>query len=389
MSSQSQFFTFTLWGEDFDLFQKRVESKMVEPTPMIGKFIKWIKYQEEVSESQGHHLQGVLQMECKKTINFLRKYLSAKAHFEICRNVWAAKAYVEKEMTRVPGGRSLELGTLRTPGRGRSAATYDDNRAKKLRSVIDMKKTQGNSYIRDIINDNLELASAVDEAEKLMKREQYYEVQEQMKIRASGIKETFYPWQQLLWRILEKTPCDRTVFWVWDPIGATGKTEFRTTYLTLHPDTTCLISNGKKTDMLHAASQKEVRKVIFIDLPRTLVRVQDDEVTSSVNFDAIEELKNGTFTSNKYDSKTIMGTCPHVVCFANFAPPDVTKLSLDRWRIMQVDHETKKGVFKKVSPAAQPGPLDQYLIDDPVLCPDCGANERDEEEHYVTCKKFE
>ena len=55
----------------------------------------------------------------------------------------------------------------------------------------------------------------------------------------------------------------------------------------------------------------------------------------------MEDLKNGTFNVDKYSSKVVNGLPPHLVCMATQLPPDLSQLSLDRWRIIKIDSHTK------------------------------------------------
>lgn len=73
---------------------------------------------------------------------------------------------------------------------------------------------------------------------------------------------------------------------------------------------------------------------------------EDGTQNSFVNFTAIEELKNGTFISTKYNTKRMRGPSPHVVIFANFEP-DYTVLSKDRWIIGEIDPHGKTIEFKR------------------------------------------
>ena len=55
-----------------------------------------------------------------------------------------------------------------------------------------------------------------------------------------------------------------------------------------------------------------------------------------VSYEAIESVKDMFFYSGKYEGGAICGNCPHVLVFANH-PPDTSKMSIDRWNIVQID----------------------------------------------------
>jgi hypothetical protein len=52
----------------------------------------------------------------------------------------------------------------------------------------------------------------------------------------------------------------------------------------------------------------------------------------------MENVKDGLFFSTKYESGMVRYNPPHVIVFAN-VPPDVTKMSADRWVIKEIGPE--------------------------------------------------
>jgi hypothetical protein len=68
-------------------------------------------------------------------------------------------------------------------------------------------------------------------------------------------------------------------------------------------------------------------RVIFIDCPRTRLEF--------LQYDFFEEVKNGLVFAQKYDSNILTFAVPHVVVLLN-EQPDMTKLSLDRYNIINV-----------------------------------------------------
>lgn len=152
-------------------------------------------------------------------------------------------------------------------------------------------------------------------------------------------QEDLYEWQRdALYHLDEQN--HRAILWCWDSLGCSGKTTLAK-LLILEQD--ALLIDGKKSDILYAATEflgKDLesafyKKLIFIlDLSRTC--------ENFVSYDAIEKLKNGLWFSGKYESKMVMIPSPKLIVFANF-PPDKTKLSQDRWVIL----ESKKTEIEK------------------------------------------
>lgn len=133
----------------------------------------------------------------------------------------------------------------------------------------------------------------------------------------------FRSWQQSLLVALEAAPDPRTVHWLWDRAGGTGKTTFSKH---LVDNMQAFYSNGgKHADITYAYNGE---KIAIFDF----VRSSEEFVCYSV----IEAIKNGILTISKYESQTRIFDPPHVICFANFFP-DCTKLSEDRWNIVELN----------------------------------------------------
>lgn len=121
---------------------------------------------------------------------------------------------------------------------------------------------------------------------------------------------------------------DRTIYWVRDTEGNQGKTWLTKYLYRVNPEVTAWVHNGATKDLMKSIIQKASNlELVLFDLSRT-----NEE---RVNYDFIERVKNGMIQSTKYEVETIMIDSPTVVCFANFGP-DVTKMSLDRWKILNL-----------------------------------------------------
>jgi len=55
-------------------------------------------------------------------------------------------------------------------------------------------------------------------------------------------------------------------------------------------------------------------------------------------YQALEELKDGMVTSEKYKGRTIYFDYPHLVCLANYIP-NISSMSKDRWDIRTIQNE--------------------------------------------------
>lgn len=145
-----------------------------------------------------------------------------------------------------------------------------------------------------------------------------------------------YAWQRTLMDILSQPADDRTIHWFWSHGGNTGKTSF-CKYLVVHLGAVLL--DGKKADVLFNASNAD-SKIYLYDIERSLEHF--------VSYGSIEKIKNGMYATTKYESKMIVRNPPHVVCFANFAP-EINRLSLDRWNIVNIDKGSSSELSTQVT----------------------------------------
>ncbi len=137
-----------------------------------------------------------------------------------------------------------------------------------------------------------------------------------------------HPWQSSLINIIKEEPNQRTIHWVYEMNGNTGKSVLCRHLVITQAPTTCTYVTGSAANVKYALAQmKVVPKLILVDY----VRSQEN----FISYQMLEEVKNGMFFSTKYESSMKIYNPPHLVVMANF-PPDITKLSMDRWRIWKI-----------------------------------------------------
>lgn len=139
-------------------------------------------------------------------------------------------------------------------------------------------------------------------------------------------------WQENVISIVQSEPDARSVYWIWDQYGNTGKS-FLAKFLFCKYDT--IIASGKQADTFHAIKtwqeehNDEDPEVIICDIPRSAL--------GYVNYQALEKIKDGLFQSGKYEGGTVLfAKRAHVICFANAEPP-THELSEDRWKVVNID----------------------------------------------------
>lgn len=132
-------------------------------------------------------------------------------------------------------------------------------------------------------------------------------------------------WQQRLNEDLNRVPDDRTITFLVDLMGNSGKTWFAHYYASLHDNVQVMLP-ARKMDMAYALDS--TIRVLFVDAPRS-------KQGEYIQYDFLEDVKNGYVFSTKYESRLKTLGKVHVVVSMN-EMPDLTKLSSDRYNIIQV-----------------------------------------------------
>jgi len=159
------------------------------------------------------------------------------------------------------------------------------------------------------------------------------------------------PWQQEIIDMLEKTPNNRDVIWVYEPVGNTGKSWFSKNMCLLDP-----VKYRRAGDLGNsrdgATTIEGMLKSgweawgLFINLAR-----QTENHERMYRY--IEDIKDGCVTTQKYQGRALEFDEPHVVVFANWPPMTWFNghetISIDRWKIFEIindDHLVKVDQYK-------------------------------------------
>lgn len=138
-------------------------------------------------------------------------------------------------------------------------------------------------------------------------------------------------WQKDILDIVSNEPDDRSIYWYWSNSGNIGKTQF-CKYLTVNHGAICL--SGKGSDVRNGIVEY---KKINDDFPEiVLFPIPRSYNSEYLSYEALENIKDMYFYSGKYEGGMICGPPPHLIVFSN-EEPDLTKCSLDRWNIVNID----------------------------------------------------
>lgn len=292
MSAQSCRWCFTL-----NNWSNAEAQVLVELAPTV----KYLVFGREVGENGTPHLQGFVIFFTNKRLNSAKLAISNRAHLEIARGTSdQAAAYCKKEND------FEEFGSVPVQGR---TNRYDDFREWVLSQATKPSSALIANLFPSLWLQNSRLMEFVDLIfPTVIILEGEFRAQQ----------------QALADRLVDSEPNDREILFVVDVVGNTGKTWFAKKFFSLYPDRVQQLSVGKRDDIAFAVD--EHKSIFLFDLPRS--------ASEFLQYTVLEQLKNGSIMSNKYQSRNkVLVKTPHVVVFMN-EYPDMTKLSGDRYVII-------------------------------------------------------
>jgi len=265
--------------------------------------VYYVIYGKEVAASGTPHLQGYISFKKREVMMTVKNCIGGNPHLEMARNVNASIQYCKKD------GQWVEFGTPSTgKGKGKRNDLEDFMEAVKG-GMLNMKRIREEHFevyakyprfCQEYIRDNFPKPKIPDHPLR--------------------------PWQQNLNDMLEEEPNRRTIIFIVDEIGNSGKSWFADWYQQKTGELCQVMTPGKRADMAYML-QPSLR-VLFLDAPRA-------KQSDFIQYDFLEDLKNGRVFSPKYES--IMKTYEpiHIVVCMN-EQPDRTKLSTDRYKIINI-----------------------------------------------------
>ena len=163
-----------------------------------------------------------------------------------------------------------------------------------------------------------------------------------------------YIWQEFVRKeLLDKLPDDLTVDWIIDPVGNTGKSSFARAYVSKVP-TEGILMKIDNLDRMELTVIKKIEnyrmkyykdpKVLLFDFPRASDMGKILSATA-----LMEDVKSGYLeTTFGGKHKEIQIGDIHVVVFSNNCP-DLSVLSVDRWRLWTLSGKSLGNVIWPVS----------------------------------------
>jgi len=263
----------------------------------------YLVYGREVGEAGTPHLQGFVSFPSRKRLNQVILGLG-QCHCTIAKYISASIKYCKKDGDFIefgeppkdkPQGKRNELEAFKSAVRNEGLSDMKEIR-ENYSSVYARYRNFVHEYVRDFSK--------------------------------SETVETFplRDWQAQLNVTLNGPVDGRVIHFLVDVVGNQGKSWFMRYYEQNHPDTTQIILPGKKADM--AFVLRENNRVVFFDCPRS-------KQGEYIQYDFLEEIKNGYVFSTKYESRIKRFQSPHLVVAMN-EEPNMDNLSNDRFNIIRL-----------------------------------------------------
>lgn len=263
--------------------------------------LEYLIFGNEVGESGTPHLQGFVAFVARVRLTQLKQVISDRGHFEVAKFPDKAADYCKKD------GDFVEFGVLTlTKGKRSDIDAFKDDVKQGVLSVKELREAHSvvfakySQFCTQYIQDNNSVLTVEDHL--------------------------MYGWQESLFAELKVEADPRKIVFCVDLIGNSGKSWF-CHYTSGILQNVQVLLPGRKADMCMMVELDA--RVIFVDATRS-------KQGEYILYDFLEELKNRYIFSSKYHSVLkCLKKVPHVVVMMNEFP-DMTKLSMDRYHIMEV-----------------------------------------------------
>lgn len=262
--------------------------------------VQYLLFGKEVGENGTPHLQGLICFTKRQRLTQVKTALGGNPHVEPCRNVNASVNYCRKENDWV------EFGVITGQGKRSDLEAFKEDVKAGMLSLKEVREAHSDVYAKysrfclEFIQDHYPKIEVPD-----------YPLR---------------PWQENLLERLDAEPDRRKIIFVVDVVGNSGKSWFAHWYASKKGERVQVMLPGKKADM--AYNLLLGLRVVFLDAPRS-------KQGEFIQYDFLEDLKNGFVFSPKYESRIKTYEPLHVVVNMNESP-DPTKLSEDRYEIINI-----------------------------------------------------
>ena len=154
------------------------------------------------------------------------------------------------------------------------------------------------------------------------------------------------PWQESLLEYVQK-PCDREIFWVVGKEGNEGKSWFQK-YVKSWLGARRVVT-GIDIKANNASIFQALRKCSIVTADIFLFNIgKSKKKFEVINYDALENMKDGEAFASKYDSQQLKIRVPNVVMVFSNSPPNISQLAKVRFEVFHIinDQLQKRNMVK-------------------------------------------
>ena len=141
------------------------------------------------------------------------------------------------------------------------------------------------------------------------------------------------PWQKDAFALFSQSPDDRTVHWIYDEEGNSGKSWFQNyveAYFGYNRVFRCDL-RIKHKDMCHILRKRSITTVdIFLFNDSRSIKGDEPNM-----YRILEDIKDGAATTSKYDNQVMKFKTPNIVVVFSNSWPNRRHLSKDRWKMYE------------------------------------------------------
>ena len=142
------------------------------------------------------------------------------------------------------------------------------------------------------------------------------------------------PWQESLLEYVQK-PCDREIFWVVGKEGNEGKSWFQK-YVKSWLGARRVVT-GIDIKANNASIFQALRKCPIVTADIFLFNIgKSKKKFEVINYDALENMKDGEAFASKYDSQQLKIRVPNVVMIFSNSPPNISQLAKVRFEVFHI-----------------------------------------------------
>jgi hypothetical protein len=292
---------------------------------MSNKF-DYIYAQYEHTPIHGLHLQGMCysmqQITATQFKDILYPGIPVFGGLKSKTEIEDMKKYVHSQETQRSDLEPLQHGEF--PILSKSATQQKNNKDEAINQL--RQKLEAGMSIQEMKQYGLDNGYTQNQMESAIKNHNYALcIKQNQKMVDFAKTIQWKPWQKFLFDYMKAPINPREIFVILDTCGNSGKTFFMKYFNVLFEDITVNLTNGKTGDLMHIINKKIIVENIQINLPRS--------VHGNINYQAIEQAKDGEFCTTKYNSTSITRNPARMVIFTN---KELTweAMSLDRFKIM-------------------------------------------------------